>query len=317
MVSQTRLLYSAQSQLTRDFESRMRSVLSLILGIVNRYSDQGGVVPVRYARNVINESQEVLDQFYTGNGDPLSSEYGLMIFAFARQTMTGVAEAHRDYMTKRLSEPTISWLRGANFRPSYDPFHLWIDPNGRQLSDRIWSSALGARQKLDKYLTYNISQGTSSLRMARDLENMLLPNRSVLRTTRPYGVDVSFDSMRLARTEISRAHTETTFLASEVNPFVIGMDWALSAQHPRIDICDSLATIGMGGERIRPPYPLDQAPRVVQDSHPQCICNNRPSTGDDSLVIDELESMRLRGDPAPYSPLADVFTLLILSRLIQ
>jgi hypothetical protein len=45
-----------------------------------------------------------------------------------------------------------------------------------------------------------------------------------------------------------RAHSVDEYVNVERNAFVSGMDWALSARHPRVDICDRLATIGMGGQ---------------------------------------------------------------------
>lgn len=270
-ISQTKLFYSAQKNFRDDYTSHMAGILNTILAILRRYSGQDDTIPMRSANQVITEAQDTLTREYVENGNTLNSAYGLLLLSYARNVSSGVVEANQAFMRDNLSTDLVNWLSSSQVRPSYDPFHLWVSPSGYNLSDRIWRSTVEARQKLDKYLTQNISLGTSASHMARDLENMLLPERSVLRTTRPYGVDVSFDSMRLARTEISRAHTETTFIAAEANPFVAGMDWALSAQHPRIDICDSIATIGMGGERLRDPYPVDEAPHVVSDSHPQCV----------------------------------------------
>lgn len=317
MIRQSKLLFSAQSQYVRAYADEMGRVLASIISIINRFSDSSGVIPIRSAQRVITEVQNRITEEYVSRNSTLDSAYAVLLYSYAAQVSRGVVEAHQDHMIRNLSPGAVTWLRSVPSVPVYDPFHLWVDPGGHTLSDRIWKSTLGARQKLDKYLTQNISLGTSSTRMARDLENMLLPNRAVLRSTRPYGVDVSFDSMRLARTEITRAHTETTFIASEANPFVQGMDWALSAQHPRIDICDSLATIGMGGERLRDPYPVDSAPHVVEASHPQCICVNLPNTGNEVETRNNLEDSYRRGESAPLTPLAVGFILGVLNRFVN
>jgi hypothetical protein len=114
----------------------------------------------------------------------------------------------------------------------YDQPHLWVDPNGYRLSDRIWRTAGVTRRKVDAMVEDGIARGRGSLKLSRDLERFLHPGRQLKRTKTPYGTDASYDAMRLARTEITRAASKAHEAAAQANPFVTGLRWKLSPQHP-------------------------------------------------------------------------------------
>jgi len=170
-------------------------------------------------------------------------------------------------------------VREQVFRPNplarYDPPHTWVDPNGYTLSERIWNTAGDTRRRLDAMLEDGIRRGRGVLNLetggatglARDLEQFLIPGRSLKRTRAPYGVDASFDAMRLARTEITRAHGQATQVAAAMNPFVEGIKWNLSGSHSRPDICDDYARGGPNGDGV---YPLNEVPNYPAHPHDMC-----------------------------------------------
>jgi hypothetical protein len=230
------------------------------------------------------------------------------------QVVVKVVDAQARFMRARLPDDVLQWLtRGlpapttemSNPLANYQPAHTWVDARGYRLSDRIWQTSIATRSRIDALLADGIRSGRSAFDMARDLEPFLLPNRANLRTNKPYGTNASFDAMRLARSEISRAHSWATYVSGAFNPFADGLDWALSARHPKIDICDKFATIGMDGSRIREPYPMNAGfvPLVLVDSHPQCLCVNRLyaslSTGE---VVEQLRQQMKTGAPPPLTP---------------
>jgi len=182
------------------------------------------------------------------------------------------------------------------FRPNplatYDAPHTWVDPNGYRLSDRVWNAAGNTRQRLAAYLETAIREGRGALQMSRELEQFLIPGRG-LRTSKPYGANASFDGMRLARSEISRAAQEAHRMAATMNPFVSGMKWNLSARHPKIDICDDLARGGPAGDGV---YSVEEYP---ERPHSQCLCygTNVLISNPDS-VLEELRAdiRRVRAD---------------------
>lgn len=159
------------------------------------------------------------------------------------------------------------------FRPNplaeYERLHTWVDPNGYRLSDRVWNTADATRRQIDLLVADGIRQGMSAVDLARLVERFLNPEAAAIRTRTPYGADGSYAALRLARTEISRAANQAAFISAYLNPYVGGFDWALSPSHPKMDICDQYATIGMSGQRLKPAYPLASSP--VPPAHPHCV----------------------------------------------
>lgn len=177
-------------------------------------------------------------------------------------------------------------IREQVFRPNplaqYEPPHLWVDPRGYTLSERIWRTAGNTRRRLDVFLEERIAAGDSATRIARDAEIFLLPNRKLKRTHTPYGRDASFDAMRLARTEITRAAARASEAAAAMNPFVQGMSVVLSPSHPKYDICDVAAAHGA--------WPVGEIPAKYQiPLHPHCLCSYRYEMVDNpGEILDEL-----------------------------
>lgn len=164
----------------------------------------------------------------------------------------------------------------------YAPPHLWVDPRGYTLSERIWRTAGSTRRRLDMFIEERIAQGQGALEMARDLETFLHPGRRLKRTRAPYGTNASYDAMRLARTEITRAAAQATEMAAELNPFVVEMSIVLSPSHPKYDICDEAAAAS--------PFPKSEIPAQYQiPLHPHCLCSYRYGMASNtSEILDEL-----------------------------
>lgn len=173
----------------------------------------------------------------------------------------------------------------------YDPQHLWVDPSGYTLSDRIWQTNSQMRRKLNLFLREAIAEGRSAKSIARDLTNFLNPTRGLIRTNKPYGTNLSFDAMRLARTELASAFNRAGLMAAHLNPFVTGVDVARSpgAGPCTTHVCDAV----VAGN----PYTLDTVPNIPGDTHPHCLCTYRwrmetPIEDVVQQLGDELRAMR-------------------------
>lgn len=125
----------------------------------------------------------------------------------------------------------LPWLRERR-GIFYDALHLFVSRDGYRLSDRIWRADAKTRNAINELLAYEIRVGTSSVDISKRLEQYLQPARAGVRTKKPYGRWLSYDAMRLARTEITAAAGRATIAAGEASPFVIGYHWALSLSHP-------------------------------------------------------------------------------------
>lgn len=241
----------------------------------------------------------IIKQFYIGTGlEPFIGQEPQS--PYTRLLYEGIAGAVRIQAERQVAllrrvihdEQVFRWLTGARAVRTvtelvYDPFHLFVDPNGYRLSDRVWRTSIDVRSRVDLLLDYEISQGTSAVRIAELLEDFLTPGAGSIRTRTPYGREGSYSARRLARTEITAAAGRATINASQANPFVQGVQWVLSGSHPRMDPCDINARGGPNGDGIYPPESVPPYPE-----HPHCKCHLSPvalgSTAD--LVT------QLRGD---------------------
>lgn len=316
-VAGARSMFTSMRQFRADLDAGLATVAQNIAGMLSLSADASGVIPAQNESRVLALAGDTLQRFFVGPDfrQPFASDGvtpqavypDLLNRAIASVTISVILK-HSQYMKKRLPKDVEIWLQSRMSKeqtiPTYEPAHTWVDPSGYRLSDRIWQTSVRSRAQLDAMLAERIRGGTSATDIAKQAEQFLLPSRAPLRTKKPYGRDASFDAMRLARTEIARAHSETTFEAARANPFTDVMDWALSGRHPRSDICDDLATIDASGARIREPYPLEDAPMPIRDSHPQCICTARGGSSQSvSDVIADLRERMGRHEEPPVTPI--------------
>lgn len=151
-----------------------------------------------------------------------------------------------------------------------EPVLRWKDTRGYRLSDRIWNLSELTAGQIDALLAEAVNTGMGSLPLSRRLERFLLPGRELPRTTRPYGTDASFNAMRLARSEITRAHSIATDAAARLNRFVTRMYYKLSAVHKADpgDPCEKHAAESIANDG----FPVGRCPLPMVDTHPHCIC---------------------------------------------
>lgn len=325
MIAVERLLKSTQKTALDDYTQISKRVSADIGQALVNEANADGVLPLRRIPAIQQQAQDILlPVFVDSNNQPYAddnrtphAEYSTMLNRHVVTSIVGVAYAHQRWLDRNVPADVASWLQGrplgyragdlfrSNPLAEYDPFHLWVDPRGYNLSQRIWNidnTGVGQRTlaDLNAYLDWNIRRGTSALRMSQDLQTFMRPGARLRVTNRPYGTTTSYHGMVLARSEIARAHAEAVFLSSQANPYVSGMEWKLSVAHPKVDICDRFATIGMSGERLREPYPLDSAPQIVRDSHLQCLCTNFPATGDIADVTDQVRAVMAEHESPPF-----------------
>lgn len=290
-------LLTALKAFERDFVQITAAAATQAAGALSRYSTNG-TIPRRNQDAVKEEIGRIIESLFVIPGTRRSfdsSNMGLSPFARALNLRLGeatweVVQAHQKYLKATL--PSDLWQRLATtgkpyqrivaeqdggagkklldamqiFSPDplaqYEAAHTWVDPNGYRLSDRIWRTSQLTRQRIDALIADGLRQGWGADRIAKQLEQFLRPDRADLRTNRPYGRNASADAMRLARTEITRAHGQACIVAARMNPYVESIGWRLSGSHPKPDICDDMAAGG--------PYPKNNVP--AYPAHPHCLC---------------------------------------------
>lgn len=314
MINHTRILATRQRAAKGDLQAMFRRMSDEIGGLLNRRAGFDGTIPLSRLREVrVSLAPMVMEYFVSSDGRNAFSENGLPLSPFATLLMQHIAvvtsdvvQAHTRWMQKNIPLDIQLWLQNGTRRIQeqqnrqvlvrYQPSTEWLDSRGYTLSDRIWQSGTETRRKLDLLLTEGIRDGISAVDLAKKIEGFLNPYQKNIRTKKPYGSDGSFNALRLTRSEITLAHSRAALVAAGANPFVVSMDYKLSPSHPKFDICDGFAA--------NSPYPVEECPIPVEDTHPHCLCVVSPNVGDMQDIIEQLRQEIADGATAIVNPLS-------------
>lgn len=178
---------------------------------------------------------------------------------------------------KSISRTGIEKLFGQVNRDAVEAIYA-RSKDGLFLSDRIWQKGQLIREPITDIIQTSVAIGQDAVETARALEQYVERGAKTLTKNYPNMMkrmqgripsDLSYEALRLARTETTSAFGEGTILGASANPFYNGIQWVLSASHPEPDICDDLASHVTDG---MPPgvYPPGQEPRYP--AHPNELC---------------------------------------------
>lgn len=156
--------------------------------------------------------------------------------------------------------------------------------DGMNLSTRIWRLEADGYSRIQRTIASAFDGRTSAQDLANRAEHLLGVGRDLPRWTedRLYGMTprqraestygllrgpefrgegISYNALRLARTEIQFANHAVSTEIAQHSPWVTGRYTRLSPEHPEIDICDTYASGG--------PYPVTDE---ILPLHPNCMC---------------------------------------------
>jgi hypothetical protein len=140
---------------------------------------------------------------------------------------------------------------------------------GLNLSTKLWKQADIYKESLEATISTAIEKGMSATTLSKRISKYLIDWPSLqadyqeryAKATRCH--DCEYNSIRLARNEISMAYRTAEQLRWQKFDFILGYKIKLSDSHPRYDICDEL----MGD------YPKDFS---FAGWHPNCLCYTVP-----------------------------------------
>lgn len=320
-IPSTRVLFQRLSRrrMNDELGTIFQPAIDALSRLITTQAGPDGLIDPRQQNTITARAGQIIMNLFVGpDGRNAYSEDGITpLSPFAAwmnreiaSVQADVVIAHAKDMNRKLPPELRTWLRTAQVAVSeqrqhltYIPTHEWLDKRGFTLSDRVWQTGERTRTKIDGLLRDGIRQGRGSREIAADLTSFLQPGRSMIRTIKPYGKDASFDAMRLARTEISFAHAQASYKSAEENPFVDGIDVALSNRHPLVetspDICDDIATLDWTNKRLRDPYKIGAA--ELPPYHPHCLCNVQPALiASRKDVVEQLRAQWLGDESAPF-----------------
>lgn len=180
--------------------------------------------------------------------------------------------------------------------------------NGLYLSDRIWEQSEKYRTTMRDLIQESVAIGQDAVKTARMLQQYVRQGKSTLAANYPNMMkrmkgripgNISYEALRLARTEMTAAFGEGTIAAARVSPSYVGMKWVLSHNHPVVDICDTLAEHDEGlGRGVYPPG--DEPP---YPAHPNCLCALVPIHEEPEEFVERLK--KWKENPASEPKLED------------
>ena len=166
--------------------------------------------------------------------------------------------------------------------------------NGLYLSDRIWEQSEKYRTIMRDLIQESVAIGQDAVTTARMIQRYVREGAMTLTKSYPNMMkrmkgripgNISYEALRLARTEMSAAFGEGAIAAARVAPSYIGMKWVLSGSHPVPDICDTLSTYDSGlGPGVYPPG--DEPP---YPAHPNCLCALVPVHEEPEKFVEKLK----------------------------
>jgi hypothetical protein len=239
------------------------------------------------------------DEFMAARREAASLPYGVMAVRHERLLAAPLSQATRS--APQIGESArfggnelTEGIEDGVFKPQMEMLlqaaSEWFYGDTQNLSGRIWRIDGEGRTAINNALMKGIADGDSAWNIAKNLEEFLGAGQDCPRwtSTRLYGRTaseksagdttgllagndcdgrgVSYNALRLARTEIQKAHALATDKVLAAQPWVEQEQCHLSASHPEADECDDVISNGEKGEGIYPvgtiEYPL----------HPHCFC---------------------------------------------
>ena len=177
----------------------------------------------------------------------------------------GIAE---DLLAEAFDKPDVKRLfAGINERATLALLSR-TGKDGLKLSDRVWRVSERYRNAAKRVIEDGVARGLDARKLGREVEKYLEPRvwtAQKLDTRRRLGVpkDVSYEGMRLARTEMNNAFHEGAIAANKATPSYLGIYWRLSNAHVLDDVCNDYAAHNGKGF-----WPKGQEPARP---HPQCL----------------------------------------------
>ncbi|MFA9457420.1 DUF6883 domain-containing protein [Halalkalibacter sp. AB-rgal2] len=188
---------------------------------------------------------------------------------------------------------------------------MWNRQNhGLFLSDRIWKNSENAANKVGLIISESLADGVHPTEIAKMIQGYVRNGKSTLVIDYPNMMDrignlpqdLSYEALRLARTETAAAHSDGMIAAASINPGYEGVQWLLSPSHPVRDICDHYAEqdlYGLGAGVYR------KGQEPIFPPHPNCLCTLVPRMEDIDRLIMRLKEWE--EDPSKHPDIEELF----------
>lgn len=150
--------------------------------------------------------------------------------------------------------------------------------NGLNLSDRIWTTSKKVNNSLSQIAIEGIRAGKHPVEVAKQMQRYVSAGKKTMVAEYPNMMDrigdmlpenLSYEALRLARTEMADAYGQAEKKTAEEAPFSQGIRWSLSNAGVACEVCkanaERVTDLGVGVYKVEdlPEYP----------AHPNCLCD--------------------------------------------
>lgn len=183
-----------------------------------------------------------------------------------RRVQLELAQGLTEGLTEAAALGASVFLTSADRVVSNTVLHLqdFIAADGLQLSDRLWRVGVATKTRVAEAIRNAVLRGSSAWQAAQELvaQGHAVPTETALAARAAQapvlGAEVKAElttrsgnpmrnALRVLRTEVNRAFTESFVAASLEHPEVAAVKFNLSPLHPRTDICDLYAHANLHG----------------------------------------------------------------------
>jgi hypothetical protein len=239
------------AQTLKQLTELYRQTVEGLTEVIDSYADSDGTISINVLQALLATTEARLRQLELQKAALIdagliqAAQLGISPFAVDSAVMTGAN-------LSAIPEEAVKFVK--NF----------IAEDGLQLSDRIWRNDNHARQVVKDAINSAVIQGHSASRTAQELLSggqglsKEVQDKLKSNTAGPLGKTIEeqlftgegtpyANALRLARTELNRAHIKAYDAGAFLHPDVIGTRFLLSPNHPRHDICDMHAHANLYG----------------------------------------------------------------------
>jgi hypothetical protein len=254
-----------QRELARFLEAQETALLELyrrageiLQAEIQQAANAEGVIGVDQVRRLRRIVDEILDDLNAEASARLDT-------GMERMAELGIRPFQGQPLEATTAQLTEQVMRGVR---------TFQDANGLQLSDRLWRLDASSRRTIRQHIETAVAEGQSASRAAQDyvLRNEPIPDDVLSRRERAKAQAIALKArneldggqeyrkaLQVMRTESVRAHGMAHRAAAAAHPDVAGVQFRLSPNHPRVDICDVHASANIYG--LGPGvYPPDRSP---------------------------------------------------------
>ncbi len=186
--------------------------------------------------------------------------------AALRRVQLELAQGVTEGLTEAAASAAAVFTTSADrlVRATVQQLEDFVAADGLQLSDRLWRINTATRARMVDTIRNAVLRGASARQAAEELlaQGRPVPTETALAArgaqAAALGAEVRAEllvrsgnpqrnALRVMRTELNRAFTESFVAASRQHPEVIAVKFNLSPLHPRTDICDLYAHANLHG----------------------------------------------------------------------